>query len=488
MNLKKSILFLITAIDRKNKIKLFFFLILTLFSSMAEILSLGLLIPFLSFFFEDSREISIDIISSFLFKINSFFSDSNEPNLAVVSLLLIFFFLLASVIRILTIYFSIKISNSISVNFGEKLFRNTLNRDFSYFKKNNSNDLLSLLTNKLGSVNNVIFSSFLLISSSIVGLFIILSIIILEPYLTTITFFFIAVGYLIAIIFSKNILKINSIHIFVNDNKVIKSINEGINGIRDIILTNSSHLFVKKYQNFYKDLLRYHGFNRFIQQFPKFVLETIAVIIIILIALFFSNYKSGSNIITSLGIIAFASHRLLPLAQQLYNGIASIYGSKESIIIVSEGLKTMRRINSTKIKKLVLKKKIILSSISYKFQKDENYLFKSSTIEIKKGDIIGIIGNSGSGKSTFIDILVGLLKPTNGNIYMDGTKINSKNKMSYLSNFSVVYQNIYLIDDTILKNIAFGQTDNDIDKKKAENCANLVGLGDVLKKEAVCVR
>ena len=146
------------------------------------------MIPFLSFF-EDGKEISIDIISSFLFKINSFFSDSNEPNLAVVSLLLIFFFLLASVIRILTIYFSIKISNSISVNFGEKLFRNTLNRDFSYFKKNNSNDLLSLLTNKLGSVNNVIFSSFLLISSSIVGLFIILSIIILEPYLTTITFF-----------------------------------------------------------------------------------------------------------------------------------------------------------------------------------------------------------------------------------------------------------------------------------------------------------
>ena len=162
MNLKKSILFLITAIDRKNKIKLFFFLILTLFSSMAEILSLGLLIPFLSFFFEDSKEISIDIISSFLFKINSFFSDSNEPNLAVVSLLLIFFFLLASVIRILTIYFSIKISNSISVNFGEKLFRNTLNRDFSYFKKNNSNDLLSLLTNKLGSVNNVIFFEFLI--------------------------------------------------------------------------------------------------------------------------------------------------------------------------------------------------------------------------------------------------------------------------------------------------------------------------------------
>ena len=184
-----------------------------------------------------------------------------------------------------------------------------------------------------------------------------------------------------------------------------------------------------------------------------------------MIALFFSNYKSGSNIITSLGIIAFASHRLL-LAQQLYNGIASIYGSKESIIIVSEGLKTMRRINSTKIK-TVFKEKIILSSISYKFQKDENYLFKSSTIEIKKGDIIGIIGNSGSGKSTFIDILVGLLKPTNGNIYMDGTKINSKNKMSYLSNFSVVYQNIYLIDDTILKNIAFGQTDNDIDKKKS---------------------
>ena len=133
----------------------------------------------------------------------------------------------------------------------------------------------------------------------------------------------------------------------------------------------------------------------------------------------------------------------------------------------------MRRINSTKIKKLVFKEKIILSSISYKFQKDENYLFKSSTIEIKKGDIIGIIGNSGSGKSTFIDILVGLLNQQMG-IYMDGTKINSKNKMSYLSNFSVVYQNIYLIDDTILKNIAFGQTDNDIDKKKAENCANLV--------------
>ena len=102
---------------------------------------------------------------------------------------------------------------------------------------------------------------------------------------------------------------------------------------------NSSHLFVKKYQTFIKTYYDIMGLIDSYSNFLNFILETIAVIIIILIALFFSNYKSSSNIITSLGIIAFASHRLLPLAQQLYNGIASIYGSKESTGYCLRGFK-----------------------------------------------------------------------------------------------------------------------------------------------------
>jgi len=255
----------------------------------------------------------------------------------------------------------------------------------------------------------------------------------------------------------KNLLN-NSEKIAKNSTKLINYVQESLGGIRDIII-DSSHIKVhKKFKDVDIALQRSEGNNLFIGQSPKYLMESIGMALIAFIAYFLSQKDEGMDqFIPILGVMALSAQRLLPLLQQIYFGISSIRGVKSSLNDVLELLRKPSKnyIDSSQVKPLKFNHHIKLEDVSFSYKGSKVGIFSGINLTIEKGDCIGLIGDSGCGKSTILDILMGLLLPTQGRLIVDGKKIDSNNIIQWRSNISHVPQSVFMTDDSIENNITF---------------------------------
>lgn len=471
MNNKISSIILIrklySHLNQEDNKKLLLVLIVSIVASIAEVFSIGMLIPF----------IGIIIDPNFVYE-NSFLSEfvlifPKDNLLFILTVLFIFAITFSSSIRLFLIFVGIKVSNSIGSNLGKKIYSNTLQQDYLFHVEKNSSDLISVLTNKIGTVTNILFSLVILTSALLISLSILGTIFIFNPYISLTTILFIGSGYLVSIYFAKKKLEKNSFIVAKENTATIQSLQEGLNNIRNIIIDNTYTEAIKKYGNSYLSFLSYDGNSRFIQQVPRFVLEALGVITITLIAYSFSNSIEQNGIITTLAAIAFAAQRLLPLFQQLYSGLTTVLSSKQSLIEALELLELNQKTISKNINSMKFEKKIEIKNLAFSFNNKKN-IFNDINLVINKGDKIGISGETGSGKSTLLDILMGLLKPTSGEILVDDREIYKSNVQMFHKIISHVPQNIHLNDDTILNNIVLNSNIN-IDKiKEAAKSAEIL--------------
>ena len=197
--------------------------------------------------------------------------------------------------------------------------------------------------------------------------------------------------------------------------------------------------------------------------------------------------KTEKNILPLIGTIALAAQRLLPAMQQIYSNWASIKGSSKSIsnvlkILNKEGILINEKYYST-ISKLNLMNKIEFSNLSFKFPNSKQDVLRDINLTIGKGDLIGIIGKTGSGKSTLMDLMMGLYQPNKGKLLIDGKSINFDNKsmISWRKSISHVSQTIYLSDCSILENIAFGEFKEKINVKKVKDCAKRAKISSFIE-------
>jgi ATP-binding cassette subfamily B protein len=249
---------------------------------------------------------------------------------------------------------------------------------------------------------------------------------------------------------------------------------EGLGGIRDILLDNNQKIYCKTYHNADLSLRRAQGDNMFISQSPRFAMEALGMVLIALLAYFLAQKASEvSKIVPTLGLLALGAQRLLPLLQQAYSSFSDIRVSRISLFDVLSLLKQPlpNYAHLPKPKPLVFKEKIHVKSIRFQFDKNLPYVLNDINFVIPKGSRLGFIGETGSGKSTMLDIIMGLLDPTEGVVEVDGKVITKKNKRFWQANIAHVPQNIFLTDSTIEENIAFGIPPNEIDHKEVIKAA-----------------
>ena len=268
----------------------------------------------------------------------------------------------------------------------------------------------------------------------------------------------------------------------------VKNLQEGLGGIRDVILGGSQKAFLNIYsQNDFPRRER-EASNQYLYQFPKLILEFIAIFFIAILALFLiSNTSSRGEAITILGALALGAQRLLPATQQLYGCWVGIKGNSASVIEVLNMLnQPIYNLGSEVKSKLKFKKKIELINLSYSY-KNNIPIFKSLNVEIYKGEKIGIVGSTGSGKSTLADIIMGLLKPNKGIIKVDNQKLHDKRNLFLLQawrkNISHIPQHIFLKDASILENIAFGIEKNQIDILRIKKAARIAMIKEFIENE-----
>ena len=469
--------------ERKRRYQFLILLILMILTSMFEVISIGAVIPFLGVLIEPSSIFELPAAQSFIQ-----FLGVDQPTQIIlpISALFAIAVLLSGAMRLLLLWTSVRYGFALGVDFSVGIFTQVINQPYIAHTKQNSSDIISAISIKITQViNGVVLSVLNMISSFIIFIAIITILLIINPGASLIAIGFFSSLYLFYYLYVKQKLKENSLKISLESNSLIKILQEALGGIRDIIIDGN--------QDFYRSIFwradlvfrKSLGNNLFITSSPRYIMETFGVLLIVLLAYMLSTQgeKSFADGIPVLGALALGAQRLLPVMQIFYNSWGNLKGTH----FVLEEVLGFLNINDSKTMNVInnncaFEKNIRLKDVSFGYDENSLPAINKINVEIKKGDCIGVIGKTGSGKSTLIDIMMGLLDPTHGTLEVDENVITSSNRRAWQSRIAHVPQNIYLSDSTIEENIAFGIPVEEIDSSLVRRAAISANIDSVVNE------
>ncbi len=456
---------------RRQFLLVFIFMVLTAFF---EIVSIGAIIPFLSILTNPSS-FNHGLVSTLLTKYTGLAMDSESLLLAITTVFILAA-LITGVMRIALLWINSRLSYAAGADLSHKIYLRTLYQPYSVHLARNSSQVISGISSKADNViSSIITPCLILLSSMIIGGFILVSLFYIDPVVAMTTFLMFGFIYVVIFISVRRKISINSACIARESTQVIKSLQEGLGGIRDILIDGSQALYCQMYANADKPLRKAQGNILFITQSPRYGIEALGIVLITSLAYFLAKRQGGAlEAIPILGALALGSQKLLPIMQQTYSSWTSIQGARSSLLEVLSLLDQPIEKGDLEgaHKPLQFLNEISLEHISFQYENTSNPVLNSITLSIKRGGCVGFIGKTGSGKSTLLDIVMGLLMPTKGYLKIDGQAISIENKRAWQANIAHVPQSIYLVDGTIADNIAFGVPNEKIDfglvKKVAE--------------------
>ena len=459
---------LIEQISSKRKIQFLFLLVITVFSALLEMLSIYSIVPFIGLVTNENYIINTPYLEEFIEL------DSRSKAIMVYGLLFGSLYILNAISRIFLIYCTARLSYVVTAELSINMYEFKLLDSYSNYIVEKSSTIISAITQKSVQVGSVLGSIINCISGGIIFLCIVSILILINPQVMIISIlFFVALYYLISLLSKKEINKSSKI-INLSQNNVVKCLQDGIGAIRNIILDKSHNFYIKLFKKENFNLARNSAFLQFIQQSPRYILEALGIFLFVILLIYWNETKSKEEFLTifpTLAALAVGAQRILPLLNTIYVNFISIRGSFHRVEEVTNILSnySLSKKENIKIKKkdISFKNLISFKDVSFSYDKKSNIL-QDVSFEIKKGSKIGIIGKTGEGKSTFLDLLMGLLEPQKGAIYIDGSKLSKETCDSWHSKVSHVPQKIFLSDDSFSENIAFGKEKEKINKEKVE--------------------
>jgi len=461
----------------KRKKQFFLLVFLIVFGAFAEFISIGLLIPLIATISNP------DII--FTNKYSKYFVDlfgfDNKNNfLYIVFILFASAALFSGFVRVLLIKFTSRLSYQIGSDLNLSVYKRILSQNFEEHIGSDKSLLINLITTKTKLiVTGLIYPAITALSSITMAFFIICLLIFINPMISVLTALVIFLVYsIITYVFRIGLHKRSQL-IAQNSSKVVLFLQESLGSIRDIILDNAHSKFYAKFADLDIPLQESEGDILVIGQCPKYLIESIGMVVLAFIALFLIKFSNDLNhVLITIAVIALSAQRLLPLAQNIYFSFSSIKSVGKSLNDVLEVLSKSINVfpDPHEIRNLSFNKTIIFKNITYRYPNEINDVFKGINLKFNRGDRIGIIGDSGSGKSTFLDLLMGLIQPTSGNIYIDGVKLTKKNLQKWQKNISHVPQNIFLTNESIKRNITFLSDQDHINLDFLDKVCNIAQL------------
>ena len=443
-------------LNKNLKFKLSVIIILTALNGFFEILGFAFLIPFLSFL----NDSTIQDSSHLNFFLNLFSLNQSEDIIFLFIAISLLFFCLSIIISYLINFYIHKLGYDFNVYFGKKLIKKYLDNTNSFIKDNTSSGLINKITHETSKLCEM-FTSLIHFISKIIFLFITVVLLsYLKPKVFVIIFVIILFYFLIFRLFKNFIFKLAN-ELTISQNKIIGISSDIIQAFREIRLLGIKEKMFEKY-SFYKD--RYEKnylYNTFFSTFPKTLLEFLIILLLFISTLiFFFNYNLDifKSYVFEFSILVVILIRLNPIANLLYQNIHVINKFSNVIKIFSGDLSKQKNLKikkSNKDNKLKIKK-IILKNLSFDYLNSKKKLLSKINLNFNKGEFIGIIGKSGSGKSTIADIITSFISIKNSNnsyikyISETGKQLSTNDAINKILLLS---QKTFLFNESILENI-----------------------------------
>lgn len=474
---------LLSHLDNSRKIKLVIVFILMILGSFAELLGIGAIVPFLGVLTSPETVFSNEY---FIFLNNSFFGYQNADEIILpVTIFFVICVFFSAGIRIIMLWFQIRVSHAIGSDISILIYKKSLYKTYEEHLQRNSGEVIAAVTSKsTGIVSSTVLPLLLIISSILTIALISILLFSVNPLIASITMFSFSLLYLITILLSKNILSRYSETVSYEQSMIVKTLQDGFGAIRDILIYRSQEAYTEKYRNHDISMRHAQGGIQVIGSMPRVIVESFGVIVLSLIAFFISLGPNGiSGAITLLGLLGLSAQRLLPLLQLTYNSFVSIKGGRFALMDALDLLDSPIIIDDDDHVELDFNKEIKFQNIQYFYPNQKIPAIKNINFSIKKGEKIGIVGVTGGGKSTFVDILMGLLKPSKGSIFIDDHELISDiDFLKWQKKISNVSQNIFLSDSTIAENIALGLQYHDIDLQKVKEVAKIASIHEDIQE------
>jgi ABC-type bacteriocin/lantibiotic exporter with double-glycine peptidase domain len=468
-------------ISHRQRLELVLLIALMLIASIAEVISIGMVIPFLTVL-ADPEIIYKEINSWHLLQLLAI--EKADQLIRPLTVIFCLAALLTAALRILINWKNTKISFSLGSMLGAHMYWVTLNQPYSVHCSRNSSEVINGIANKTGTVVGIINSLLVLLCSLMIFFTVVVFMLALSSSFAIIGICFFALLYVATLKIINRELNSNSEKIANETTAVIRSLQEGLGGIRDILLAGNQLIYTNIYKSADLPLRRAQGVNAVLSTSPRFIIEALGITLIALIAYSSSVASDGlDKAIPVLGALALGAQRLLPVMQQAFGAWSSILGSKASFQDALELLDQPVPVEKLKSGQgeLAFEHSIVMDNISFQYSSNGAYILDKISLSIRKGDRIGIIGHTGGGKSTFTDIVMGLLTPSGGTIKVDGVEISTKNIRLWQQKIAHVPQNIFLTDSSIEENIAFGVPRDLIDKSKVKRAAIAAQLASTIE-------
>ncbi|MCW7497011.1 ABC transporter ATP-binding protein/permease [Leptospira levettii] len=447
-------------VSKRRKVQYLFVLILILVTAFAEVLSLGAIIPFLGVLISPDKVYEIEAFQ-FLWRMMGV--NSSGEILLPITIAFITGAFIAGTLRLTLLYLSSRLSYAVGSDLSIEIYKRTLYQPYSIHVSRNSADVISGITSKSNGVVALILQPLLtLISSVLLLLIMVLGLVLIDPIVTTIAFTLFGLLYLIIAIHAKKKLLRDGLVTAQSQTYLQKSLQEGLGAIRDVILDGTQEFYLNLYSKADIPFRKAQGSSQFTSNSPRYIVEAIGIM---MMAFFAYQLNKASNnllsIIPLLGSLAMGAQRMLPILQQSYSAWAYLKIGNSTLVdvikLIEESIFADERVtsNTTNLQNK-FESSIVLENISFRYAEDSPLVLKNINLKINKGDRVGFIGKTGSGKSTLIDLIMGLLIPTEGRFLVDGEVVQSSNLSIWQRNIAHVPQSIYLSDSTIAENIAFG--------------------------------
>lgn len=468
-------------ISTKRRRQLVTLLFLMLTTSFAEIVSIGAVLPFLSVLMRPDIVLENSIFQSVITKLHI---KKHEDVIFFLTILFCITVVVAGSMRVMLLWATTRLSFSVGSDLSNRIYRTTLQQPYSVHIARNSSEVTSAIW---GKVNEVIFYIILPVMnlvSSIIGVaFISVALIFAVPSMALIAIGCLALAYVLIVLASKRRLRCNGNVIAQESSNLMKTLQEGMGGIRDILIDGSQEIYFQKYGSINKALREAQGSNQIIASGPRYLVESLAMLFIAVLAYALSRGAEGvASAIPQMAAIALGLQRLLPSAQQIYNSWSNINGAQASLrdvlVMAEQSLDGNLKNNSSR--SLTFTRNIVLNQVSFRYSPQSMWVFENITLCIPKGARVGFVGPTGAGKSTLLDIILGLLHPVEGVLEIDGKTITAENKGDWQSNIAHVPQEIFLSDSSIAENIAFGVLPEEIDFERVHSAARQAQLAEII--------